>query len=175
MLWLSAFSSDGVVYSIESCICTLIVSLRTFKIWLQTNGIDEKVYQSSSKSFFVEMRTFWHLFRSFDRLWAFYILGLQVPVIIPLKIVCSLVLFASTRLLLNLKLSCDRLQDGLFEVHYIYLYWHMLICFLIWQAMIILAWNVGPNLQSAFNGTVVKQVLSIFITASILRLIQGKL
>jgi callose synthase len=40
-------------------------------------------------------------------------------------------------------------------------------------AMIVLAWNVGRNLEDAFNGTVVKQVLSIFITASILRLIQG--
>lgn len=76
-----------------------------------------KFFQSTSKSFFVEIRTFWHLFRSFDRLWTFYILGLQ--------------------------------------------------------AMIVLAWNVGPNLQYAFNGTVIKQVLSIFITASILRLIQA--
>lgn len=42
------------------------------------------------------------------------------------------------------------------------------------QASIVLAWNVGPRLQDAFNGTVIKQVLSIFITASILRLIQGK-
>jgi len=47
--------------------------------------------------------------------------------------------------------------------------------FLFEQAMIVLAWNVGRNLEDAFNGTVVKQVLSIFITASILRLIQGKL
>jgi callose synthase len=39
--------------------------------------------------------------------------------------------------------------------------------------MIVLAWNVGRNLQDAVNGTVVKQVLSIFITASILRLIQA--
>jgi hypothetical protein len=30
------------------------------------------------KPFFVEIRTFWHLFQSFDRMWAFYILGLQV-------------------------------------------------------------------------------------------------
>jgi len=28
---------------------------------------------------FVEIRTFWHLFRSFDRMWSFYILSLQVP------------------------------------------------------------------------------------------------
>jgi H+/gluconate symporter-like permease len=46
--------------------------------------------------------------------------------------------------------------------------------FLIYQAMIVLAWNVGTRIQDAFNGTVIKQVLSIFITASILRLLQGK-
>ncbi|XVF58775.1 hypothetical protein PTKIN_Ptkin07bG0093800 [Pterospermum kingtungense] len=37
---------------------------------------------STGKSNFVEIRSFWHLFRSFDRLWTFYILGLQVLVII---------------------------------------------------------------------------------------------
>ncbi|CAI9753068.1 unnamed protein product [Fraxinus pennsylvanica] len=34
------------------------------------------------KSFFVETRSFWHIFRSFDRLWTFLILGLQVMIII---------------------------------------------------------------------------------------------
>ncbi|KAK8275168.1 hypothetical protein V6Z12_D10G119800 [Gossypium hirsutum] len=38
--------------------------------------------RSTGKSNFVEIRTFWHLFRSFDRLWTFYILGLQVMIII---------------------------------------------------------------------------------------------
>lgn len=33
---------------------------------------------STGKSNFVETRTFWHIFRSFDRLWTFYILALQV-------------------------------------------------------------------------------------------------
>ena len=47
--------------------------------------------------------------------------------------------------------------------------------FLVLQAMIVLAWNVGTNLQDAFTGSVIKQVLSIFITASVLRLLQGKL
>jgi len=43
------------------------------------------------------------------------------------------------------------------------------------QACIVLAWNVGRDLPNAFkDGIVVKRVLSIFITASILRLIQGK-
>ncbi|KAL3630114.1 Callose synthase 5 [Castilleja foliolosa] len=34
------------------------------------------------KSFFAETRTFWHIFRSFDRLWTFLILALQVMIII---------------------------------------------------------------------------------------------
>ncbi|XP_021713855.1 callose synthase 5-like isoform X2 [Chenopodium quinoa] len=45
-----------------------------------------KVFQDSSKgtgkSNFIETRTFWHIFRSFDRLWTFYILALQAMVII---------------------------------------------------------------------------------------------
>jgi hypothetical protein len=39
---------------------------------------EKKVFNPTGKTFFVEIRTFWHLFRSFDRMWAFYILGLQV-------------------------------------------------------------------------------------------------
>ncbi|XP_075501475.1 callose synthase 5-like isoform X1 [Primulina tabacum] len=34
------------------------------------------------KSFFAETRSFWHIFRSFDRLWTFLILGLQIMIII---------------------------------------------------------------------------------------------
>ncbi|KAM0939118.1 putative 1,3-beta-glucan synthase [Dioscorea sansibarensis] len=36
----------------------------------------------TGKSNFVETRTFWHIFRSFDRLWTFYILALQAMTII---------------------------------------------------------------------------------------------
>ncbi|KAI4317106.1 hypothetical protein L6164_025010 [Bauhinia variegata] len=36
----------------------------------------------TGKSHFVETRTFWHIFRSFDRLWTFYLLALQVMFII---------------------------------------------------------------------------------------------
>ncbi|XP_058067565.1 callose synthase 5 [Magnolia sinica] len=38
--------------------------------------------KSTGKTNFVETRTFWHIFRSFDRLWTFYILALQVMVIV---------------------------------------------------------------------------------------------
>ncbi|KAG0484388.1 hypothetical protein HPP92_008467 [Vanilla planifolia] len=70
------------------------------------------------KTNFVEIRSFWHVFRSFDRLWAFFILALQV--------------------------------------------------------MIILAWN-GGSLSDIFDDGVFKKVLSIFITAAVLKLGQAVL
>ncbi|CAN0902937.1 Callose synthase 5 [Linum grandiflorum] len=36
---------------------------------------------STGKSYFVETRTFWHIFRSFDRLWTFYVLAFQLLII----------------------------------------------------------------------------------------------
>ncbi|CAI9103237.1 OLC1v1001686C1 [Oldenlandia corymbosa var. corymbosa] len=68
---------------------------------------------------FVEIRSFWHIFRSFDRMWSFLILCLQ--------------------------------------------------------AMIIIAWNSSGDLGSIFEGNVFKKVLSIFITAAVLKLIQATL
>ncbi|CAN8247661.1 unnamed protein product [Cochlearia groenlandica] len=68
---------------------------------------------------FVEIRSFWHIFRSFDRMWSFYILCLQ--------------------------------------------------------AMIIIAWNGSGNLSGIFQGDVFLKVLSIFITAAILKLAQAVL
>ncbi|KAI9074796.1 hypothetical protein K1719_043220 [Acacia pycnantha] len=41
--------------------------------------------RSTGKSNFVETRTFWHIFHSFDRLWTFYLLALQVLIIIAWK------------------------------------------------------------------------------------------
>ncbi|KAK8456254.1 hypothetical protein SEVIR_4G300600v4 [Setaria viridis] len=67
---------------------------------------------------FVEIRSFWHIFRSFDRMWIFLILSLQ--------------------------------------------------------AMIILAWNGGTP-SDIFDTKVFKQVLSIFITAAVLKLGQALL
>ncbi|WZY92682.1 hypothetical protein YC2023_065011 [Brassica napus] len=68
---------------------------------------------------FVEIRSFWHIFRSFDRMWSFYILSLQ--------------------------------------------------------AMIIIAWNGSGDLGAIFHGDVFLKVLSIFITAAILKLAQAVL
>ncbi|MED6221155.1 Callose synthase 1, variant 2 [Stylosanthes scabra] len=70
------------------------------------------------KTNFVEIRSYWHVFRSFDRMWSFYILCLQ--------------------------------------------------------AMIIIAWDGSGDLSSIFDGDVFKKVLSIFITAAILKLAQGR-
>ncbi|ONK73450.1 uncharacterized protein A4U43_C04F31620 [Asparagus officinalis] len=67
---------------------------------------------------FVEIRSFWHVYRSFDRMWSFYILCLQ--------------------------------------------------------AMIIIAWNADSS-KPLFNNGVFKEVLSIFITAAILKLGQAVL
>ncbi|KAI3705428.1 hypothetical protein L1987_75665 [Smallanthus sonchifolius] len=68
---------------------------------------------------FVEIRSFWHVFRSFDRMWSFFILCLQ--------------------------------------------------------AMIIVAWNGDGNPARIFDPDVFKKVLSVFITASILKLGQAVL
>lgn len=66
---------------------------------------------------FVEIRSFCHIFRSFYRMWSFYILSLQ--------------------------------------------------------AMIIISWNGSGKLSSIFEGEVFKKVMSIFITAAILKLTQA--
>ncbi|KAM7523322.1 hypothetical protein LguiA_013224 [Lonicera macranthoides] len=66
---------------------------------------------------FVEIRSYWHIFRSFDRMWGFLILCLQ--------------------------------------------------------AMIIIAWNGSGTPSSIFNADVFKKVLSVFITAAILKLGQA--
>ncbi|XP_059624463.1 callose synthase 5 [Cornus florida] len=48
----------------------------------QGKQANHRTSRSTGKSYFVETRTFWHTFRSFDRLWTFYILALQAMVIV---------------------------------------------------------------------------------------------
>ncbi|KAI5078937.1 hypothetical protein GOP47_0006608 [Adiantum capillus-veneris] len=81
-----------------------------------SKGNRKNASNSVRKVNFVEVRSFWHLFRSFDRMWTFYILALQ--------------------------------------------------------AMIILSWNHKGNPLDVFELSVFENVLSIFITAAILRLLQ---
>ncbi|KAH1047451.1 hypothetical protein J1N35_038235 [Gossypium stocksii] len=57
-------------------------STRDTVLLCQGKKTSRRKCRSTGKSNFVEIRTFWHLFRSFDRLWTFYILGLQVMIII---------------------------------------------------------------------------------------------
>ncbi|KAM3731408.1 hypothetical protein ACB098_12G161500 [Castanea mollissima] len=83
---------------------------------------DEKPYTGGKwigKTGFVEIRSFWQIFRSFDRMWSFYILCLQ--------------------------------------------------------AMVIIASNGSGKLSSIFEGDVFKKVLSIFISAAILKFVQAVL
>ncbi|GMH25104.1 hypothetical protein Nepgr_026947 [Nepenthes gracilis] len=44
--------------------------------------VPKKSSKGTGKSYFIETRTFWHIFRSYDRLWMFYVLALQAMVII---------------------------------------------------------------------------------------------
>ncbi|CAL0327582.1 unnamed protein product [Lupinus luteus] len=52
-----------------------------------------KKSRRTGKSYFVETRSFWHIFRSFDRVWTFYLLGLQVMVILAWKDISLMDLF----------------------------------------------------------------------------------
>ncbi|EPS72207.1 hypothetical protein M569_02539, partial [Genlisea aurea] len=79
----------------------------------------QAVGSGKPKTNFVEVRTFWHLYRSFDRMWIFFTMTLQ--------------------------------------------------------AMIIIAWNQSIYSRSPFDATVVRSVLSIFITAAILNFLRAVL
>ncbi|KAF5199964.1 Callose synthase [Thalictrum thalictroides] len=51
----------------------------------KTQGRHQTQSGSTGKSYFVETRTFWHIFRSFDRMWTFYALALQAMIIVAWK------------------------------------------------------------------------------------------
>ncbi|KAI3834801.1 hypothetical protein MKX03_001777, partial [Papaver bracteatum] len=46
------------------------------------NQATQQESESTGKSYFVERRTFWHIFRSFDRMWTLYLLALQAMIIV---------------------------------------------------------------------------------------------
>ncbi|KAK4359850.1 hypothetical protein RND71_022079 [Anisodus tanguticus] len=48
----------------------------------QGKGASNRKPGKMGKSYFVEIRSFWHIFRSYDRLWTFFLLALQAMVII---------------------------------------------------------------------------------------------
>ncbi|MFS8032982.1 putative 1,3-beta-glucan synthase [Helianthus anomalus] len=88
---------------------------------LENNGDGKPIgmHRRAAKVNFLEIRSYWHVFRSFDKMWSFFILFLQ--------------------------------------------------------AVIIVAWNGDGNPTSIFESNVFKKVLSVFITASILKLGQAVL
>ncbi|PPE02772.1 hypothetical protein GOBAR_DD00187 [Gossypium barbadense] len=98
---------------------------------------------------FVEIRSFWHVFRSFDRMWSFFILCLQ-------SVDCF-------RLGWPMRADADFFclpTEQLVEKN---------------GVMIIVAWNGNGQPSSIFTGDVFKKVLSVFITAAILKLGQAVL
>ncbi|CAD5311825.1 unnamed protein product [Arabidopsis thaliana] len=95
--------------------CQTAEELRLERSEIKSNSGDRWM----GKVNFVEIRSFWHIFRSFDRMWSFYILCLQ--------------------------------------------------------AMIVIAWNGSGELSAIFQGDVFLKVLSVFITAAILKLAQAVL
>lgn len=98
------------------------------------------------KTNFVEVRTFWHLYRSFDRMWIFFILAFQVALI-----------FENEFLLFDLSLR---------GIYFIYINSGF-------QAMVIIAWSPSGSLAAFFDADVFRSVLSIFITSAFLNLLQG--
>ncbi|KAH7566057.1 hypothetical protein JRO89_XS08G0076000 [Xanthoceras sorbifolium] len=64
-----------------------------FKTTLEGRKGSQRKSQSTGKSNFIESRTFWHIFRSFDRLWTFYVLGLQAMLIIAWRGVSPIEIF----------------------------------------------------------------------------------
>ncbi|XP_074325305.1 callose synthase 3-like isoform X1 [Apium graveolens] len=87
----------------------------------QKKFAERQIYKDrwKAKINFVEIRSFWHIFRSFDRMWSFFILSLQ--------------------------------------------------------AMIIMAWSDSGQPTSIFVDDGFKKVLSLFITAAILKFVQAVL
>ncbi|KAJ4977031.1 hypothetical protein NE237_002137 [Protea cynaroides] len=84
---------------------------------MAVNIEENKKQQWLGKTNFVEIRSFWHLFRSFDRMWIFFVLALQ--------------------------------------------------------AMIIMAWHDIESLLQIFDATLFEDILSIFITSAVLKLVHA--
>jgi callose synthase len=122
----------------------MLIQFKTYKFSYQPRkGVQPKSTRTG-KSNYVETRSFWNLFRSFDRLWTFYLMALQVFVF-------------------NIgKWSCQCLP---------WLYFNTTKTFLL-QAMFIIAWG-DISVLEIFQKDVLYKLSSIFITAAILRLLQS--
>lgn len=99
------------------------------------------------KTNFVEVRTYLHLYRSFDRMWIFFILALQVTLILSFSYWLRLGILPS-------KFSF------VYDNHFL-------------QAMIIISWSNLGLVGVLTDEDVFKNVSSIFITYAILNFFQG--
>lgn len=135
--------------------CETLVSLYLFhgscitEILFQGRKGSKRKSGSTGKSYFIETRTFWHIFRSYDRMWTFYILALQVFIYNSVEFLKqhSLHSCSSTACMNN------SFQTGK-------------------QAMLIIAFSKVSPLD-IFQQDVLKDLSSIFITAAFLRVLQS--
>lgn len=119
--------------------------------------IQEKPYQQKwlGKTNFVEIRSFWHLFRSFFRMWTFYVLALQV------------VQFIIHSFFFSFSVASE--LNGIF-LRWIFMIFYSLFC----QVMLIMAWNGLDSPLDLLDPQTFENILSIFITSAVLRFIQGR-
>lgn len=99
------------------------------------------------KTNFVEIRSFWQIFRSFDRMWSFFVLSLQVS--------------SSSALI--------------FQIIFKYTFTDYENFLLPLQALIIMACHDVESPLQIFNANIFEDVMSIFITSAFLKLIKGYL
>lgn len=135
--------------------CDTLVLLYLFhgscitEILFQGRKGSKKKSGSTGKSYFIETRTFWHIFRSFDRIWTFYILALQV-------IIYNSVEFLKWQSLYSFYTAAcmnNSFQTGK-------------------QAMLIIAFS-KVSLLDIFRKDILGDLSSIFITAAFLRVLQS--
>lgn len=147
------------IFVIIASDCLIYEKVKRTAVWLERYLLPQQSQNQESKQDsrdrwvgkvnFVEIRSFWHIFRSFDRMWSFFILCLQVPIFVSQNFFCQIILLYLQLYEIVLKL-----------VHF-------------YQAMIIVAWNGTGEPTAVFSSDVFKKVLSVFITAAILKLGQG--
>lgn len=120
---------------------------RQLIVLLSQAGVEENCEPMwLGKTNFVEIRSFWQIFRSFDRMWSFYILCLQV---------------------------CSELTTSGLSLHHPYSQFSYDF-FSPFQAMIIMACHDLESPLQVFDADVFEDIMSIFITSAILKLIQGR-
>jgi len=112
------------------------------------------------KTNFVEVRTYLHLYRSFDRMWIFFILALQVTLILGLAVLLFMLPLPEN--------TCIWLRLGILPCKFSFIYDNNFL-----QAMIIISWSNLGLVGVLTDEDVFKNVSSIFITYAILNFFQG--